>query len=212
MKLFLAFACLLAGCLAQKPHPCKSPPLLTGGFSVFAQNDDLFGLGKYLYDAIGERIRVFELVTLDNQTFTYDVLANYREQVLYQINEKDKTCQKSPLKANFMPMGVPPGSSLVAQSVLGDSSRPGEGLLVNTWTGNQPNIGRFMTTVTEFGCIPVTFVYQLKPYGWMHVSYFDNVIGITNPDQLNPPSFCSDANTMTHEEPVDFMSLFQPKN
>uniref|UniRef100_A0A3Q3E5M0 Uncharacterized protein n=1 Tax=Labrus bergylta TaxID=56723 RepID=A0A3Q3E5M0_9LABR len=66
-----------------------------------------------------------------------------------------------------------------------------------------------MTTVTEFGCIPVTFVYQLKPYGWI---YFNNVIGITNPDQLNPPSFCSDANTMTHEEPVDFMSLFQPKN
>uniref|UniRef100_A0A3Q3KZ19 Ependymin-like 1 n=1 Tax=Labrus bergylta TaxID=56723 RepID=A0A3Q3KZ19_9LABR len=208
MKIFVALACLLAGCLAQRPHPCESPPLLTGGFSVFAQNDDLFGLGKYLYDAIGERIRVFELVTLDNQTFTYDVLANYREQVLYQINEKDKTCQKSPLKANFMPLGVPPGSSLVAQSVLGDSSRPGK----DSWSTPGQEIRRFMTTVTEFGCVPVTFVYQLKPYGWMHVSYFDNVIGITNPDQLNPPSFCSDANTMTHEEPVDFMSLFQPKN
>ncbi|XP_034532433.1 ependymin-like [Notolabrus celidotus] len=213
MKLFVVLAALLAGCLAQKPHPCKSPPLLSGGLYVTTQNERAFVLAGYLYDALGERFRIYETGTLDNQTFTYDYLLYYREQVVYQIDDKGQTCTKSPLKADFPFLGIPGDASFVAQTVLGDSSRPGEGLLVNTWTGNAAKQEeRYMATVTEFGCIPVTIAEQTKEYGWVTTSYFDNVIGITNPDLLNPPSFCPDADTKTDEEPLDFFKILFRKN
>ncbi|CAJ1086631.1 ependymin-like [Xyrichtys novacula] len=209
MNLFVVFACLLAGCLAQKPHPCKSPPLLTGAVTTTSQNEKLFIMGKYLYDALGERIRLQELVTLDNQTASLDILLHYKQRVIYEINDNDRTCKKIPLKAEFMPFGVPDGATFVAQNVLGDSSKPGDGLLVNTWTGNMPSKAeKFLTTVTEFGCIPITFSYQTKQYGWLWTYYFDNVIGITDPNLLNPPSYCPDEDTMTDEEPVGFFNLF----
>lgn len=97
--------------------------------------------------------------------------------------------------------------------------------------------GKYMTTVTEFGCIPISTAYQTSQFGWavtrwvhmwvhisisaptlhpapliylLFLSFFNNVIGITDPSQLNPPSFCSDEDTEVdaEEEPRDFLSLF----
>ncbi|XP_041635767.1 ependymin-like [Cheilinus undulatus] len=213
MKVFLAFACLLAGCLAQRPQPCKSPPLLTGGLSIVSQNEELFAVARYLYDAIGERIRLFEVVSLDNQTSFYDILLLYREHVMYQIDDKDRTCQKLPLKDDFMPLAIPGDATFVHQVVLGDSSRPAEGLLMNTWTGKLPDQGgTFLASVTDFGCIPISFEYQVKPYGWLQTTYFNNVIGITDPELLIPPSFCEDAEMPADAEPVDLLSLLKQKN
>uniref|UniRef100_A0A3Q3L9T5 Uncharacterized protein n=1 Tax=Mastacembelus armatus TaxID=205130 RepID=A0A3Q3L9T5_9TELE len=66
--------------------------------------------------------------------------------------------------------------------------------------------GKFLTTVTEFGCIPVSTLYQTEQFGWTVISFFNNIIGIADPSLLNPPDFCS--NAKTEEEPVDFLSLF----
>lgn len=60
---------------------------------------------------------------------------------MYKINERNKTCEKVPLKVDFQPMAVPKDASLLNQVILGSSSRPGEGLLVNTWYGDLPNKG-----------------------------------------------------------------------
>lgn len=60
---------------------------------------------------------------------------------MYEINRKDKTCKKSPLKTDFQPMAVPKGASLLGQAVLGSSSAPGQGLLFNTWMGDLPKTG-----------------------------------------------------------------------
>lgn len=51
---------------------------------------------------------------------------------------------------------------------------------------------------------PAPFIHLL------FLSFFNNIIGITDPNQLNPPSFCSDEDTEvdTEEEPRDFLSLF----
>lgn len=43
------------------------------------QNEKLWTYAKYLYDAIGRRVRLMELGSYDNKTFTYDVLLLYRE-------------------------------------------------------------------------------------------------------------------------------------
>ncbi|KAM6959677.1 ependymin-like [Tautogolabrus adspersus] len=213
MKIFVALACLLAGCLAQRPHPCESPPLLSGALSVATQNEKLWLYAKYLYDALGQRIRLFEFGTLNNQTFTYDVLVLYKEHVMYEIHHHNRTCKKIPLKVDFEPLAIPKDASLLGQAVVGSSSAPGQGLLVNTWTGNLPNKGgMYMSTVTEFGCIPVSLSFQTSQFGWMVFSYFNNVIGISDPGLLNPPPFCPSADASTDEEPMGFLSLFHRKN
>ncbi|XP_041635966.1 ependymin-like [Cheilinus undulatus] len=213
MKILVALACLLAGCLAQKPHPCESPPLMTGALTVSTQNEKLWVYAKYLYDALGRRLRMFEFGTLNNKTFTADYLLLYREQVFYEINHENRTCKKSPLKIDFVPIGVPEGATLLGQGIVGSSSGPGQGLLVNTWWGDLPTGGNYMSTVTEFGCIPVSVASKTQEYGWMVLNYFNNVIGITDPNLLNPPEFCpsADAAMIGNEKPVDFFSLFADK-
>ncbi|XP_074525846.1 ependymin-like [Halichoeres trimaculatus] len=215
MRVIIALVFVLAGCLAQKPHPCKSPPLMSGALTVSTQNEELWVYAKYLYDAWGQRLRLFEFVSSDNKTFTYDILMLYREHVVYQIFDNNKTCTVSPMKGDFVPIGIPKGASLLGQAVVGSSSGPGQGLLVNSWMGDVPDVGgKFMITMTEFGCIPVSFAFQTKEYGWMVVSYFNNVIGISDPGLLNPPSFCPDSEKAADSDrkPVDFPSLFHKRN
>uniref|UniRef100_A0A3Q3E6G3 Ependymin-2-like n=1 Tax=Labrus bergylta TaxID=56723 RepID=A0A3Q3E6G3_9LABR len=162
MKIFVALACLLAGCLAQRPHPCGKCErgrfkLTQFSFLQSTQNEKLWVYAKYLYDALGQRMRLFEFGNLDNQTFTYDFLLLYKEHVMYEINHHNRTCKKIPLKVDFQPLGISKDASLLGQVIVGSSSGPGQGLLVNTWIGDLPNKeGKYMSTVTEFGCIPVS--------------------------------------------------------
>ncbi|XP_008325611.1 ependymin-like isoform X2 [Cynoglossus semilaevis] len=206
-QLAAVFVCLLAACLADKPQPCTSPPLLNGSLIVATQNEELFEIGTFLYDAQDRKIRVGVLGKLGNQTFIHDLLLIYREGVMYEINDWNKTCKKWPLKADFHPLAIPKDAVLLGQVVIGSSSGPGQGLLVNTWTGDIG--GTYMMTVTEFGCIPVTTVQHTNKFGWIMTSFFNNIIGITDPSKLNPPDFCPDAMTEdVTREPADFWSLF----
>ncbi|XP_034712779.1 ependymin-like [Etheostoma cragini] len=211
MRLLVLLLCFLAGCLAQKPHPCSSPPLLTGALTVSTQNEKLWTYAKYLYDAIGQRIRIMELGTYENKSFNFDALLLYKEATMYEINDVNRTCTKKPLKVDFQPMGIPKDASLLGQVVLGSSTGPGQGLLVNSWMGDLPDkSGKFLSTVTEFGCIPVSSAYHTKQYGWMVTNFFNNIIGIDDPGLLNPPDFClgAELNADSEDEPVDFFSLF----
>ncbi|XP_047442489.1 uncharacterized protein LOC125009017 [Mugil cephalus] len=213
MRVLVVLMCFLAGCLAQKPHPCRSPPLLSGSLTVSTQNEKLWAFAKYLYDGLGERIRLRELVNYKNKTFTYDVLLLFRESTMYEISERNRTCKKRPLKTDFQPWAVPKDASLLGQAVVGSSSGPGQGLLVNSWTGHLPNAtGIYTTTVTEFGCIPVNTNYQTSQYGWVVTSFFNNIIGISEPDLLNPPGFCPSKDMEDSEvEAADFINLFKTR-
>uniref|UniRef100_A0A3P9MUE9 Ependymin-2-like n=1 Tax=Poecilia reticulata TaxID=8081 RepID=A0A3P9MUE9_POERE len=211
MRLPVLLTCLLAACLAETPHPCVSITYTLTFQST--QNEKLWTFTKYLYDALGRRVRLLELGAYENKTFTYDALLLFREATMYEIHHHNRTCKKMPLKADFHPLAIPKDATLLGQAVVGSSSGPGQGLLVNTWIGDLPDkSGKYSSVVTEFGCIPVNTVYQTKEFGWVVMSYFDNVIGIEDPNLLNPPSFCSEAERMEDQkEPVDFFSLFQSK-
>ncbi|XP_045920115.1 ependymin-2-like [Micropterus dolomieu] len=210
MRLLVVLTCVLTGCLAEKPHPCSSPPLLSGALTMSTQNEKLWAYATYLYDALGQRTRLSEMGTYENKTFTFDILLLFKEGTMYEINEHDRTCKKRPLKADFQPLEVPKNASLLAQVVLGSSSGPGQGLLVNSWMGDLPNnAGKFVTTVTEFGCIPVSTVYHTDQFGWAVISFFNNIIGISDPSLLSPPDFCPSAEMEVDiEEPANFLSLF----
>ncbi|KAK2862685.1 hypothetical protein Q5P01_002218 [Channa striata] len=213
MRLFVALTCLLAGCLAQRPHPCTSPPLMSGALTVSTQNEKFFSYVLYLYDAVGQRIRLWEQGSFENKTFISDYLLHYREGVLYDIVDSNHRCKKFPLKGDFQPLGIPKTATLLSQAVIGSSSGPGEGLLINVWTGDLPEkAGRFVSTVTEFGCIPVSTLYHTDQFGWVVVSFFNNVVGIPDPSLLNTPNFCPQKEVDPEKQQKDFLSLFLKEN
>ncbi|XP_036967500.1 ependymin-2-like isoform X1 [Acanthopagrus latus] len=213
MRALVLFVCLSVGCLAQKPQRCKSPPLLTGSFSVSTANEKLMAFAKYSYDALGKRIRLREVGSFKKKTFHTDVLLLYKLGVMYKINNRNRTCCKKRLGAHFHPLEIPRNASLLGQVVLGSSSGPGQGLLVNTWAGElrmKKGSAKYMATVTEFGCIPVSTLFHTDKSGWVVTSFFNNVIGLVDPHHFIPPKFCKDAKLEIEdgEDPVTFYSSF----
>uniref|UniRef100_A0A671U4E2 Ependymin-2-like n=1 Tax=Sparus aurata TaxID=8175 RepID=A0A671U4E2_SPAAU len=196
MKVIVALACILACCLAQEPHPCRRCKPTQIIFLQSTQSEKLWAFANYEYDAFGRRLRLTEMGNYENKTFTVDYLLHYREAAMYEIDTKTRTCKKMPLKDDFQPWEIPKNSSLVGQAVVGSSSGPGQGLLVNTWIAFAPQ-GKYISTVTEFGCIPVTTLFHDKQLGWTMTSFFNNVIGITDPNRLNLPDFCQGAEIKT---------------
>ncbi|XP_029942469.1 ependymin-like [Salarias fasciatus] len=212
MRALVVLACLLAVCVAQRPRPCRSPPLLSGALSVSTQNEKLWTYAKYIYDALGQRVRIREIGSYQNQTFKQDALLLFRQGILYEIHDHNRTCKRVPLKSDFHPLEVPRNASLLGQAVVGSSSGPGQGLLINSWYGDIPQTGgKYLFTVSAFGCIPVTAAVQTKEFGWVATNYFNNVIGIPDPSMLNPPDYCLRAD-MEDVEPVDFFSVFHKNN
>ena len=213
MRVLVAFVCLTAGCFALKPRPCRSPPLLTGSLSGSTASEKLWAYAKFSYDALTQRIRLRELGSYNNQTFRYDVLLLYREHLMYEIHYRNHTCTKKPLNVDFHPLAIPRNSSLLGQVVLGSSSGPGQGVLVNTWVGElqmKKGTARFMSTVTEYGCVPVSTLFHTDTSGWVVTSFFNNVLGIVDPQLLIPPYFCKDAQLEEddEEDSANFFSLF----
>ncbi|KAM4537069.1 ependymin-like [Odontesthes bonariensis] len=213
MRALVLLVCLSVGCLAQRPQPCSSPPLLTGSLSVSTQNEKLMAYAKFSYDALGKRLRLKEFGSYNNKSFHLDALLLYRQGVRYMINYKNRTCCKKQLGAGFHPLAIPQNASLLGQVVLGSSSGPGQGLLVNTWAGElqmKKGTAKYMSTVTEFGCIPVSNLFHTDKSGWVVTSFFNNVIGLADPQELIPPSFCMGAHLEEEDEedPATFFSLF----
>ncbi|XP_072232469.1 ependymin-like [Leuresthes tenuis] len=213
MRALVVLACLSVCCLAQTPQPCSSPPLMTGGLSVSTQSEKLVVFAKYNYDALGKRIRLSEIGSYDNKTFHLDVLLLYRQGVMYKINNKNRTCLKKHLSVDFHPLAIPKDASLVGQTVLGSSSVPGEGVLVNMWTGKlqtRKGTAKYMSTVTEFGCIPVSTLFNTDRNGWVVASFFNNVIGLADPEVFTPPRFCKNAQLQEEDEEnlATVLSLF----
>ncbi|KAL6480906.1 hypothetical protein MHYP_G00119390 [Metynnis hypsauchen] len=190
------------------PHPCKSPPELQGSLTVAAASGDYFLFGKYIYDAIGQRIRFGDFGQYKNETFHDDVLLLYKEGVMYRINKKNQTCTKKELSDTFHPMEIPANATLLGQVILGSFSGPGEGLLVNSWSGEIPaSDATYFLTFTEFGCLPISSSYHTPQTGWIVTSYFNIIVGIKDPSPLTPPPFCKNA-TMERGENGNFFSAF----
>ncbi|KAF6730822.1 Ependymin-2 [Oryzias melastigma] len=106
MKLEVVLACLVVSCLAEKPRPCTSPPLLTGELSMYSQDERIGILGKYLYDALGQRVRLFEMGIYENRSFTADVLLHFREvtrtQTPFSASRSSIFCDSTNLPQEFI--------------------------------------------------------------------------------------------------------------
>ncbi|XP_061736459.1 ependymin-like [Nerophis ophidion] len=184
------FGLLLAGASAQKPEPCVSPPLMTGGVSLMTPSGLYTSSGTISYDAFGQKIRVRNFGFAGNETFAIDQLMLFNKKVYYEINWKDFTCRKKRLNTDFIPMQVPDNAVMLGQVVLGSSSSWGMGVLVNNWHGLLPNNGYYMSVFTDIGCIPMTFTSYTPSSGWTMVSTYNWVLGLTNPMDFFPPAIC----------------------
>lgn len=58
---------------------------------------------------------------------------------MYEIHYHNHTCKKMPLKVAFHPLAIPKDATLLGEAIVGSSSGPGQGLLVNTWIGDLPD-------------------------------------------------------------------------
>uniref|UniRef100_A0A8C6UII2 Uncharacterized protein n=1 Tax=Neogobius melanostomus TaxID=47308 RepID=A0A8C6UII2_9GOBI len=163
-----------------------------------SQNDRAWAYAPYEYDAIEERIRIYEVGTFQNQSFTYDILLLFREGVMYEIDDQSIKCVKRAITGDFQPIEVPASATLLGSAVIGSSSGHGK-------DGGQ----RYILTMTDFGCIPVSNVLQTEPFNWMIFSYINTVIGIADPDTLNPPPFCPGQEVPSEGEPVDFFTVIK---
>ncbi|XP_030635320.1 ependymin-like, partial [Chanos chanos] len=200
--------CLAAGCFAQTPQPCTAPPLLMGGFTTSSQNGEVMSTGKYTYDALGQKIRLFQFGQYKNHPFNQDLLLMFNQGVMYKINWLNFTCTSVPMKTDFPPLQIPQTASFLNQVVMGTSSILGQGLLVSNWVGEEPaGQAKYMSTVTEIGCIPVSMMYHTPKTGWIATSFFNNIVGIDDPGKLLPPPFCRFAKR-EETEPVNFFTLF----
>ncbi|KAG9340136.1 hypothetical protein JZ751_021855 [Albula glossodonta] len=163
----------------------------------------VFAAERFSYDAFGERIRVRAGGIEHNKTFHVDLLMLFREEVMYEISHRNRTCKKMPLKAPFQAIEIPHDATLQAQVIIGSSSGPGQGLLVNNWMGKLPEKkGDYFLTYTEFGCIPITNLYHTTGNGYFLESFWDIVVGIEDPQEFFPPDFCDTSEPMDDEDTV----------
>ncbi|XP_043931785.1 ependymin-like isoform X2 [Protopterus annectens] len=150
-------------------------------------------VARFSYDAFLKRERIIgKVFTAENKTEILDTILLYRKRSMYSIFYHNKTCIKSPLTIPFRRAEIPHDATFIAQFVIGSSSLPGEGLLANSWTGeDKTQGGRYIMTATEFGCIPVSLLYNSNATGWSVTSYFDIINGIKDPEVFIPPEFCN---------------------
>ncbi|XP_067442021.1 ependymin-like [Thunnus thynnus] len=210
MNLISVLSCLslvLAAAAAQAPKPCIVPPLMTGGITVMAKN--MLSTGKISYDAFAPRMRVRNYGSNGNETFAMDQLMLFNKKVYYEIDWSKFTCKKKALDASFIPIQVPPDAKLMGQVIMGSSSSWGMGVLINTWYGSLPQNGMYTSVFTETGCIPMTFTSYTPESGWITLSTFNWVLGLSDAMDFIPPFFCNKSKLEETEKPDTVFTALQ---
>ncbi|KAJ8337520.1 hypothetical protein SKAU_G00364860 [Synaphobranchus kaupii] len=157
-------------------------------------NGELATYGRYKYDALGKKVRFFEMGMYKNTTFSVDLLVLFNEGVLYEIDWTRFRCTKKALRTEFQPMQVPKDAVLMGQTIMGTASAFAQGLLVNTWVGQiKETNAKYMSVFTGIGCVPLSYMEHNEKTGWAMVNYFNNMLGIDNPQAFFPPSICRNA-------------------
>lgn len=114
MRLVLGFTALFCGLMAsQQQETCKTPTYIKGKFIV---NDDE-KMWNYEYNAVQNRLRVFEMEHHTNGSFTYDYLLHFGVGVMYEIDGETFACTKKPLRTEYQPIGIPTDARFVNSTV-----------------------------------------------------------------------------------------------
>ncbi|KAL7887018.1 hypothetical protein AOLI_G00047390 [Acnodon oligacanthus] len=211
MKLLVLLS--ICSCLALKgcaqPTPCVSPPWITGGISMSTKDGAKISSGIFAYDGWGQQVRFKSFEAEHNTTHFTDLLMNFKQKVLYEIDHASQTCKKKTLETSFHPMQVPPNSLFFGQAIMGTTSVPAGGVLVNNWVGEITEIqANYLLVFSEYTCLPITVLIHIPDQGWTAMSFFNQVLTVVDPSEFIPPAFCQ--NVASEEtDSIDFIRAIQ---
>ncbi|KAI4895305.1 hypothetical protein NFI96_011142 [Prochilodus magdalenae] len=150
--------------------------------------------GIFTYDGWGQQFRFRNFETVDNISYFTDLLMDFKQNIVYEINNANQTCKKKTLVTSFNPIQVPPDSVFAGQAIMGTTSIPEGGVLVNNWVGEVPEIQvKYMFIFSEYTCLPVTVMIHTPEFNWSAISFFNQVLTVVDPSDFIPPAFCENA-------------------
>jgi len=206
MYAFLALLALVAAVGAQVPRPCESPREWNGRMFQVDRSKNVTVLGKLSYDEPNQRVRFIEDVDVSGKRYFFDYIILYGEGLLYQIElsiNRTGECKVYKFEEPFRPAEIPPDAKFAVEAYIGSSAGYGEGVLVNTFYGEEEREGQkayYVATVTEVGCVPVQSVAYSQRTGVIHTSFYDVMLGV-DPEHFVPPSDCKPAGKTIKEAP-----------
>lgn len=93
--------------------------------------------------------------------------------IFYEIDSKNESCEKKKLHCSMHPLDIPDGAKFHGLMNAGNPSINGEGLKINTWTGQMPDVkgrrgalrGCYIIVVTLTFCSFVRLLQHLCNHG-----------------------------------------------
>jgi hypothetical protein len=193
LSVALIAACAVAVVLAQHPRHCDAPfEMELRGFQIdpklqFARR------GHIAFDAHEERTSIFEEVMNGTSDNAYHEIHLFRERRRYRIDLKTKVCTVEHSDERFRPWHIPRDAHFVGDAYIGTNAFQHSGVLTTHWEHhNKTEHTRWYGVFTDrdVGCVPVMDYFHDERIGTVHTSFFDVVLGISDPNQFIPPHDC----------------------
>jgi len=149
-----------------------------------------FGVrAHFVHDAARRRVSVFE--EFENQTSRdfFHRLEFFNEGVAYRINLRTHECHHEAITWPWREHHVPHSARFVRSFYLGSQAFKDGGLQVNAWV-DEGFDHRWEGSFTDDGCVPVTENVVTNRTGFIHMTYYNFILGISNPDVFLIPHEC----------------------
>jgi len=189
MKLLVFFA-IVAVAAAQRPWHCTAPAEFEARVSELDHVKKFESRARLSYDGINRRVRMVDEVNIQDKKGFYDILYLHDEGVEYVYDFKTKKCEKRRISREWRPVHIPYNATNYGEAYIGSSSAAGDGVLVTNWAGQDSKGDRYFMTWTYKDCIPITTGFISQKVGFLFTSYYDVVLGISDPNVFIPPKEC----------------------
>jgi len=182
--------------LSQDPRPCETPLQWSAVFHRIDQLTGFYQQGRYFYDALRTRTAEEHYTPGLRSTNLWRIsLWNANPPTRYDINTSTSTwvCTKSTIPYPWRPYAIGPNDVFVGAEVLGSTAIAGAYVDVNRWQSDYIN-GTEHNMVTLRGCVPVRrerIDNTTNPNNIQQEHWYDDVIGIPNPNVFVPPPQCA---------------------
>lgn len=150
---------------------------------------------RITYDAIFQRERIIEEYVLGTADNYYDILYLHSEKIMYVYDLKQKTCTKQTVDRPWRDFGIPNNATSLGESYVGSSAVPKANVLTTIWSDKFVNEKgdtiNYRGVWTYSACLPINIVYTSDSLGLdRHISFFDIVPGISDPNVFTPRKEC----------------------
>jgi len=193
LTLFSLTLLLALVAIVKAQHHCDAPKEFEARVFRVDVEKKTESRARLAYDSENQRIaHVDEVDTHHKDREFFHEIVLFHEKTRYLINLKKKECKKESISFPFRRFGVPVNASFVGEATIGTEALSNAGVLTNLWEEENKDEGRFwFGSFTHNGCIPVHDHFRDKTHGLMQSSFFDVVLGISNPNVFVPPKECN---------------------